>query len=418
MNQSPAVPARTISAPELTLLFTAFIASAYGFGIYLFASLVAEMRGDLGLDYADVGLATGTAQAGFLAASLLSGIWAPRLGPVRVILGAVAATALSLLLMTRLPATHPPLLLIGLLTIMGAGAAAVWVPMVAIAQDVIPTRHRAKALGLISSGTAYGVFLNGLLIPPLVTGYGWRGVWLTMGCIAVLLLIIGCWRLRGLRPATIAGESLQAPVGGRDWKVLTHPVALLLVATMFLTGLTCAPFQTYLVPLLREDLGMPVAFATRIWTIIGAVGMIGGFLLGLLADRISIKWAMVLTYTLLSMAPLLLLGLIQLEWPAVLPLSLVGVVFALAFNAVFGLVPAYMSTMFTGSSATLLFGLGNIALGLGGLLGNVMGGFVKEVTGNFTFVYVVAAIAALLQIALALATPNERTGKVNRPDRS
>ncbi|TDQ83384.1 sugar phosphate permease [Dongia mobilis] len=414
-----------LSPVEATLLFTAFVASAYGFGIYLFASLAADMRGDLGLGYGDIGLATGVAQAGFLAASLLSGIWATRLGPVRVILGSAAATALSLLLMSRLPAGDALWHLTGLLTVMGAGAASVWVPMVAVAQDVIPARHRAKALGLMSSGTAYGVFVNGLVIPPIVATGGWRGVWVAVGIAACSLLLVGLLRLRRLpvtaamavqrtgRPAEAGAEAgaVAGAVAGR-WGEIALPRTILLVITMFCTGLACMPFQTYLVATLREELGASLALASSLWSVIGAIGMASGFLFGLLADRISVKWAMVAAYLLLSGAAALLLALLLLALPIAMTAMLAVSLFALAFYAIFGLVPAYISLVHSPGAATLLFGLGNIALGFGGLVGNVAGGHLRETTGSFAAIYAVILAAALLQVLLALLTPNERRHEV------
>lgn len=78
MDATHSLIRKQVSPLEVTLLFTAFIASAYGFGIYLFATLAAEMRADLSLDYSTIGVATGIAQGGFPAASLLSGVLAPR----------------------------------------------------------------------------------------------------------------------------------------------------------------------------------------------------------------------------------------------------------------------------------------------------------------------------------------------------
>ena len=413
MGDTAAGARRGISATEVTLLFTAFIAAAYGFGIYLFATLAAEMRADLALDYGAIGLATGIAQGGFLAASFLSGMLAPRIGPLRLILGAIAATASALLLMSRLPVHEPAIVLTVLLTVMAAAAAAVWVPMVAIAQAIVPLRHRAKALGLISSGTAYGVFLNGLIIPPLIVAGidgSWRQVWLVMGGIAAALLVLGLWRLRGLGPITTAPARTAAPQS-KSWLVFQSPLALLLIATMFLTGLACMPFQTYLAPLLQDDLGQPIAFTGRIWSVIGATGMVGGFLIGLLADRISIKWAMVITYIILSLAGLIVLAVSVGQLPVDVAMIAAAAFFALAFNAIYGLVPAYISTMFAGGSATLLFGFGNIAIGFGGLVGNIAGGYMKEGFGTFLPIYALVAFAALAQILVALATPNERKGR-------
>lgn len=407
---------RQPAALEITLFFTAFVAVTYGFGIYLFASLVAEMRQDLGFDYTTVGLVTGIAQVGFLVAALLSGVLSPVIGAMRLILGALAMTAVSLLVMWQLSGT--PMLGL-LLTVMGAGAAAVWVPMVAVCQQAIPPRHQAKALGLMSSGTSYGVFLNGVIVPPLVAAAGWRSVWLAVAILSLLLFIAGWLRLRRLRETatesatTETKHSTPQPHRFRDrLNEVLQPLGLLLIVTMFLNGFTCMPFQTYLVPLMREDLGWPVDISARVWSLIGGVGMVGGFALGWLADRISVKWAMLLTYLLLAAAAATILAMSHLLPPIPAMMHLAGVLFGLAFYAIFGLVPAYVSAVYRGETATLLFGIGNIALGLGGLLGNLAGGYAKSLMGSFTPVYGVITAAALLLVLLALVTPNERRRRV------
>jgi predicted MFS family arabinose efflux permease len=170
------------------------------------------------------------------------------------------------------------------------------------------------------------------------------------------------------------------------------------------------PFQTYLVPLMREDFGWPVDLSTRVWSLIGGIGMASGLALGWLADRISIKWAMLLTYVLLLGAALLALAAPRLIAPSPMLMNSAGLLFGLAFYAIFGLVPAYVSAQFRGDTATLLFGIGNIALGLGGLLGNIAGGYAKSLGGSFAPIYALVALAALSLVLLALATPNERRG--------
>lgn len=399
---------------EVTLFFTAFVAVTYGFGIYLFAALVPDMRQSLGFDYATVGLATGIAQAGFLVASLVSGLLAPVIGPARLIFASVSLTAGGLLLMGCLSSDRlgSAAEMTALLALMGAAAASVWVPMVGMCQQVIPARHHGKALGLMSSGTSYGVFINGLIVPPLLASHGWPSAWLATGALTLVLLLAALWRLRGLGSSGNAmaktAKRMTLPLRQR-LRLVLRPLGLLMIATMFLNGLSCMPFQTYLVPMLREDFGWNGGDATRLWSLIGGIGMVGGFALGWLADRISIKWAMLITYLLLSLAAAIPLSLAHLPAAAASRLmDLAGLSFGLAFYAIFGLVPAYISVWFRGDAATLLFGIGNIALGLGGLLGNFGGGYAKALTGSFAPLYGLVLAAAALQVLLALATPNER----------
>jgi MFS family permease len=44
-------------------------------------------------------------------------------------------------------------------------------------------------MGLISSGTSYGVFINGLLVSFLTLHGGWRSIWLSAGLISVALCV-------------------------------------------------------------------------------------------------------------------------------------------------------------------------------------------------------------------------------------
>ena len=59
-----------------------------------------------------------------------------------------------------------------LLVIMGGCVASVWVPMVEVSQRYIPDSYQGRALGLMSSGTSYGVFINSLLLAFLMDTYG------------------------------------------------------------------------------------------------------------------------------------------------------------------------------------------------------------------------------------------------------
>lgn len=79
--------------------------------------------------------------------------------------------------------------------------------------------------------------------------------------------------------------------------------------------------------------------------------------------------------------------------------------FGTAFAAIFGLVPAYVSLTFGKGQAAMVFSLTNIALGLGGIGGNLAGGLVKEVSGSFVGSYAAMAVAATVAAGLCLLLP-------------
>ncbi|UDF32871.1 UNVERIFIED_ORG: MFS transporter (plasmid) [Roseateles sp. XES5] len=384
---------------EITLLFTAFIAATYGFGLYLFPAMIEPIRADIGFSYGAMGVVSGLAQAGFMISALLAGFATLRIGALPTILGAIALCALCLAGLSFAPNV---VVMAALLTLLGGCAAAIWVPMVDVARQLIPKTHQGKALGLMSSGTSYGVFLNSVLLTGLAGPGGWRMLWLVTGVLAALLALAGFWRLRGLAPARSA---VQAPGPSIRARLRAMPAGLTaaVLLMMFLNGLACMPFQTYLSAFLQGEAGYPAETAAWAWRIIGLVGMVSGFAVGALADHITLRWGMVVTYLILAGACQALITVGGGE--ANLRLTLAAVAFGLSFYAIFGLVPAYIGQMFGAGSAALVFAFGNIALGLGGILGNVLGGMLKTATGSFLPAYLVMAGAAVASALLALSMP-------------
>lgn len=159
---------------EMSILFTSFIAVTYGFGVYLFATVLPEMKAELRFSYTESGGMIALAQCGFLLAALSSAVLTHRLGAVRLMLLSMLVCVLCLVLMAF---AQTMVQVTVLLLFAAAAAAAVWVPMAAVAQETIEARHQGKAIGLMSSGTAYGMFVNGLAVPVLLPLYGWRSVW-------------------------------------------------------------------------------------------------------------------------------------------------------------------------------------------------------------------------------------------------
>ncbi len=395
LNKEAVLSGRRLSGLELTALFTGFIAATYGFGIYLFSTLIPDMKGDLGLDYGDAGTVIALAQVGFMVAALSSGLLAHRFGAARVVLFSVLVCGVCLLALSFATAGWQ---LVGLLFLTGAAAASVWVPMVSLAQAALPTTHQGKALGLMSSGTAYGVFLNGLAVPALVPSYGWQSVWLVMGVVTLILFAWGVVRLSGVRfeSRRTAVDTEPGATAG-TLSVLRSPLSAIVLAMMFFNGIACMPTQNYLVSLLRDDLGYGVAEASRAWSAIGFIGMFGGLLMGWVADRITVLRAMLLTYALLVAAIMAFL-----HHSSLVEIYIGAALFGLAFNAIFGLMPAFVSLNFHGRSATTIFGFGNVLLGLGSMAGNYLGGATKDALGSFQLIYLISLGAGIVLLGLTV----------------
>ena len=399
----------------VALTLTSFVAATYGFGMYLFAAILPEMRASLGFTYTTVGIITSAAQAAFMLFAIGGALLAHRIGGAWVALLSMIVCSAGLLL---IPSVSNILVIGALIVVLGGCAASVYVPMVDLASRTVPQSHRGKVLGLISSGTSYGVFINGLLAPYFLASGNWQGIWLAVGTISVGFTLIGFLVLgragvlseRAAPARSAPVDEADASAGGKSGGFLktlrrAEPWVLLILVITFFNGMTTMPFQNYLTSYLQDELGHGVALSGQIWATIGFIGMFSGFLLGTLADKIGIRATMVLTYGLLLVASVLLILV-----PVKGLLLFAGVCFALAFYPIFGLVPAYIAKSPSRLSGTSVFAIANVTLGIGGIAGNFLGGYWASLTGSFVGIYAVIALLAIVTGILAWALPAETRG--------
>jgi len=394
---------------EIVVLFTSFIGVVYGFGMYLFPAIVEAIRRDIDFSYGTMGLITGSVQAGFFISSALAGFLTLRFGGINLILFSLIVSGLSLAGLTFADSVY---VLGALLVILGACASLIWVPMIEVSRDIVSPENRGKAFGLMSSGTSYGVFINSALLALVLPTYGWRVLWIVTSMIVALLAIYSIVRLGHLRNRRRTKDtSPETPKRGNWARVvsLPRPLVAAIIAMMFFNGLSCISFQTYLSAYLIGEIGLEETQAASAWALIGLVGMFGGFLMGALADRITIRRGMIVTYLVLSVAAVAMM-FIDATDAGLLMIYVAAVAFGLSFYAIFGLVPAYISHLFSDGDAALVFAFGNVALGMGGIVGNLLGGYTKEFTGSFDTMYVLILAVAIISAIIAAMLPSEVGG--------
>ena len=397
---------RSIGQKEIVVLFTAFIGVTYGFGIYLFPAAVESIRRDIPFSYTSLGWLTGFVQAGFLVSSLLAGFLTLRFGAINLILFSLIlciGSLAALVFANSVLAIAVPIMLLGVC------ASLIWVPMVEVAREIISPKNRGKALGLMSSGTSYGVFVNSVLLVSVMPAHGWRALWAVSVVIVVVLTAYATVRLRCLCGHRHRQESARpaAPVGGLA-RIASLPRILvgMILLTMFCNGFACTSFQTYLSPYLIGEVGLENSGAALAWRIIGFVGMFGGFLMGALADRITLRRGMIVSYLILCVATIALVSG-EADGLRIYLIHLSSVAFGLSFYSIFGLMPAYISHAFHSGNAAVVFAFGNVALGVGGVVGNLTGGYTRDFSGSFDVLYILILAATVLSIVITAFMPCE-----------
>jgi predicted MFS family arabinose efflux permease len=387
----------------IVVLMTGLVGATYGFGIYLFAQLVPDMRSDLGFDLAYVGTVTASGQLGFLVCAILGAWLTPKVGGGWVILSSGFICAMALLLM---PLTNDIYIIGILLTLLAGSAATVFVPMVDVVTRVVAYRYRGMAMGLVSSGTSYGVFINSLLVPIYAPKGEWRTIWLQEGLFTILICALVLWAFRqgGLlnKPQISITDSSAKELNLPSNKMALLKSWVLIIWSMnFLIGFSTFPFQNYLSSYLRTELSFGVDYTAHIWAVIGVVGMFSGLALGWLSDKIGLRVTMILAYICIVFAALIFVYFPSGFWPVI-----AGVLFSTAFYPIFGLIPAYVSKMASStSSAVMIFGIANLMQGAGGMLGNYGAGLLATHSNSFTNIYSAIALVSIILILLTIKLP-------------
>lgn len=390
----------------LVAVMIACVATCYGFGLGLFPQIIPDMRRDLSFDYGFVGIVTGLVQLSTIAFAALGTWLVHRIGAGPTV---VASVLLCGLCLSGIPLTGDRYVVAVLLMMAGGAGASTFVPMIALASRVVSAGQRGFAMSVISSAPAYGVLINSALVSTFSGHGGWQMVWSITGMSTLALAVVTflLFRAAGLLDRAAPGETHARTTGSPAVPRSIMPWVMLIFALGFINGMMPYPYVTYLSPLLREELGYSVGFASTLWAVIGAVGIGAGFVVGMISSRFGPRSAMLVCYMTCLAAGALMAA--DPSWASVI---VSGAFFSLGFYPIYGLLPVYVSHRALPRVAVTALGICTVLQGIGGSSGNFFGGVIKTSTQSFTGIYVAVAIMAAMAITLTLLLPRDRETEV------
>jgi MFS family permease len=229
-----------------SLLFTAMAAATFTpASLGILATFIID---DLSISRAELGVVLGLVNVAAAVLSPIAGRVTDRIGGKKSLIALfVTAGATFLILGT---AVAYAMLFVGALA--GAISQATANPATnkLIAEDV-PAGKRGVITGVKQSGVQAGIFLGGLTVPTLAIILGWRGAYLIVAVVPLVLAAVTAWAVPAAPKVTIEHRTRsRAPLPSAIWW---------LAGFGFLMGLSGA--VTFLVPLFAEEmLGLsPVA---------------------------------------------------------------------------------------------------------------------------------------------------------------
>jgi MFS family permease len=382
------------------------IFACIGLARFALGMLLPAMGQELQLTYAQMGAISTANFLGYLAGILGTAPLVRRFG-ARYCTG--VALLLSGLAMVGIGFSSSLIVIIGFYILTGVGSAMANIPIMAVLSSWFSSRLRGKAAGLVVSGNGAAIVFAGQAVPWMngLTIYNWRLSWAVLGTLVVLtgILCLAVLRNRpqdmGLLPAGYEDRAVAPQPHRLGGKRTVSPRLILHCGAIYgIFGFTFVSYATFIVTTMVEQYGFSQRTAGGFWSWVGFLSLFSGPLFGMLADRVSRRFSLMVVFTIQTLA-YLLAGL----QPAV-PWLLLSIG---CFGIVAWSIPSIMAAL-TGdyagpdqtfamfSAITFIFATGQVA-------GPFLAGLIAERTGTFSGSYLLAAALTAIAVLLSWALP-------------
>jgi MFS family permease len=341
---------------------------------------------------------------GFLSMGLAGfgwGMLSDRYGPRVVVFAGSLLLGLACILASRATSLLQFQLAYGVL--LGAATASFFAPVISATAASFEKR-RNLAVSLVSAGVGVAPLTLSPLVAWLTTHYDWRTTLLIVGLLGWAVTLPAVWFVR-VAPG-IVGATAHADLGTTGATTLRQALgsrAFIVMAAAYFACCAAHSGPIFHTVSYAVGCGLSVTAAVTIYSMEGAAGLGGRLLFGVLGDRFGAKPVLV--------AGLLVQGLAAASYLAVSQLNgfyAVAVVFGMAYG---GTMPLYASLAREAFAPRILGAvLGATALisSLGMALGPLVGGWLYDHYGSYTWLYIGSMAAGLAAAAIALLFPSAR----------
>lgn len=400
--------------------------AAHGFGRMSYTIILPAMKDGLQFNYTQLGLLGTGNFIGYLTMAIIGGFLAARFGTRIVITLALILMGITMML-TGLARSFGFAFAMRLLTGLGNGAA--YVPAMALGSAWFAVKKRGFATGIVSAGIGLGTLISGLVVPPILSGFGadgWRFAWYFLGGAVLLVsgVVYGFVRSRpeqkglaqvGAEPTPAAAPSgAAAPkASALQWSAVIKSGAVWYLGIVyFFYGLSYIIYMVFFAAYLVKEMGLTQQWAGGLWALVGGLSIFCGVIWGGISDRLGRSKGAALAYLVLALAYIIY--------------ALVKVKFGFYLSAViFGLTAWSVPTIMAAAAGDFVgprlapAGLGFITLffGIGQALGPALGGYLADTTHSFTVPFLVAGAVSLIGMTLSfyMKTPDQKTAPAGAP---
>ena len=372
------------------------LVATYALGRQAFGLFVPSFREEFDLSLDVLGYYASAAQAGYLVATVATGVLAARYGPRVPVVGGCLLLTVGASTMAAAPG--PLLLAVGVIAA-GTSAGGAWAPYSDAVAYKVPTEQTRRALALVNAGSPVGLVVASVMV--LSAGDSWRIVWWGFALVGLLAAAVA-WRV--LAPE---GEFREYPDSRRpSLRWFLNPRSLRMLTVGHGISITCGAYFAY-APVIAQDAGLDGWIGPVMWACLGIAGASVGAFGGSIANRFGVRRPLAVMLVLIAIAFLLLL-----LWAGSVAAALASAaLFGVGFTTGFALLVMWSQHVYRDRPATG-FTLAIVFIAAGFIVGPALFGFIATRFG-IDAALVVTALPALL-VSLIPPRPENRLKPVRR----
>lgn len=400
MSSSAPVRNRGVVVTLAALCINLVLGVLYAWGV-IAKALVVEWH----WSKTDAALPFTVSTAAFATMMVFAGRWQDKIGPRTVV--TIGGCVLGLGLLTSAYASSPAVML---LTFGVVGGIGIGFGYSATTPPAIKWFHPGKK-GLITGIVVSGVGLAAVYISPLtqyllkVSSIPQTFFVLGLGTIVSVTLLAQLLANppEGYRPPSPAATPGAAPAptgGGRnvDWQeMLRSPQFYRLWGMFVLTASAGLMIIAHIAIIAKEQAHWEWGFVPVV--LLAVFNTAGRVSSGYLSDRIGRTRTMVLAFTLQAVN---LFAFASYTSPTLLVVG--SALTGLCYGTIFTLMPAATADFYGVRNLGVNYGLVFTGFGVAGVVGPILGGRIRDLTGSYSVSYAVAGVMLLLGAVLALTT--------------
>jgi MFS family permease len=370
-----------------------------GFGslfVYTFAVFVKPLSAEFGWSREAISSGFGIAAVTLGLISPLLGHWLDRFGPRRIILVCMTVFGCAIASLSLLHSTWQFYLTCVVLGIVGNGAA-----HLAYSRSISTwfQKRLGMALAMVMLGAGLGAMILPIFAQTIISNYGWRTAYASLGGLALLLGLPLTFRYVHER-GQVRQDAAPVELSGMTWQQgLRSFTFWIIVAVLFVGSVSMNGSITHLSALLT-DRGITAKEAALCASMIGGSSLLGRIFVGWLLDRFfAARVACVIT--LLTATGIFLLARANSFPAGILAAALIGI----GAGGEADITPYLLTRYFGLRAFSTLYGLTWTFYAFAGATGPIILGRAFDSSGSYASLLKNLAIATVVGAALILLLP-------------